>query len=117
VGSGTFYCTRLNVEEALCDTYNPWSTDESWKMYSVLKTEQDIDIDSKFVEFFHKKNELKEIIVLINHSNDNQETTISSKTVIRLTNTKTSEKLPGSKEFTVRLKPAEALFLTISRVN
>ncbi len=29
VGKGTFYLTRLNVEEALCDTYDPWATDES----------------------------------------------------------------------------------------
>jgi len=115
VGKGTFYCTRLNVEEALCDTYNPWGTDESWKMYSILKPEQDIDIDSKFVEFFHKKNQTQEIIVLINHSNAYQETVIKSKQTIQLENIRTKEEFGHGKEFSLRLKPAEVLFLSISR--
>jgi hypothetical protein len=115
VGKGTFYLTRLNVEESLCDTYNPWVTDESWKMYSILKPEQDIDIDSKFVEFFHKKKGTQEIIVLINHSNAYQETVVKSKRPIQLKNMRTNEEFDQSKEFSVRLKPAEVLFLTINR--
>lgn len=113
VGKGTFYCTRLNVEESLCDTYNPWAEDESWKIYSALKPEQDIDIDSKFVEFFHKKNLNQEIIILINHSYSIQETTISSQNTIGLQNMKTGEKLGNSKEFSVRLRPAEVMFYEI----
>jgi len=115
VGKGTFYCTRLNVEEALCDTYNPWATDESWKMYSVLKPEQDIDIDSKFVEFFHKKNQTQEMIVLINHSNTYQETVIKSKQPIQLKNKRTNEKFGQGNECSLRLKPAEVLFFNILR--
>ncbi len=115
VGKGNFYYTRLNVEESLCDTYNPWLKDESYKFYSVLKPQQDIDIDSKFVELFHKKNQEKEIIILLNHSYNYQETIVKSLKNISLKNIKTQELFQNSDQFEVKLKPAEVLFLEIIR--
>ena len=115
VGKGNFYYTRLNVEESLCDTYNPWLKDDSYKLYSVLKPEQDIDIDSKFVELYHKKNKEKEIIILLNHSYNYQETVIKSLKNIRIKNMITNDLLQNANQFELRLKPAEVLFLEIIR--
>ena len=113
VGKGNFYYTRLNVEESLCDTYNPWENDESFKLYSVLKPEQFIDIDSKFIEFYHKKNDKTELIILLNHTDKIQETNIVSKKAILLKNMKSNVDLGTEKEFNVKLKPAEVMFLEV----
>jgi hypothetical protein len=114
VGKGNFYYTRLNLEESLCDTYNPWKDDESFKLYSVLKPEQNIDIDSKFIEFYHKKNNETEMIILLNHTDMFQETSILSKNTIRLINMKNKADLGTEKEFYVKLKPGEVLFLMVN---
>jgi hypothetical protein len=113
VGNGNFYYTRLNLEESLCDTYNPWENDESYKIYSFLKPEQNIDIDSKYVELYHKKNDKSEIIILLNHTDKVQETNIISKNVIRLKNMKNKVELGKGMEFSVKLKAAEVLFLEV----
>ena len=113
VGKGNFYYTRLNLEESFSDTYNPWENDESYKLYSVLKPEQDIDIDSKFIEFYHKKNDKKELIILLNHTDKTQETNIISKKTIHLKNMKNKADIGIEKEFNVNLKPAEVMFLEV----
>lgn len=77
-------------------------------MYSILKPEQDTDVDSEFVEFFHKKNGTQEIIVLINHSNASQETVIKSKRTIQLKNKRTNEEFDQSKEFFCSLKTSRS---------
>lgn len=115
VGKGNYFYTRLNVEESLCDTYNPWENDESYKIYSVLKPEQDIDIDSKFVEFYHKKNEKTELLILLNHTNTSRETNITSKNPISLKSMRGNEDFGKGREFTLKLKPAEVLFLEVKR--
>jgi len=113
VGKGNFFYTRLNVEESLCDTYNPWGNDESYKLYSVLKPEQDIDIDSKFIEFYHKKNDKTELIILLNHTDKVQETNIISKHAIHLKSMKSKVDLGTEREFNVKLKAAEVMFLEV----
>ena len=115
VGKGSFYYTNLNVEESLCDTYNPWKNDESFKLYSVLKPEQNIDIDSKFIELYHKKNEKEEIVILLNHSFENQETNLISKNSLTLKNRNNGDLIGNGKEFIIRLKPAEVLFLKLEK--
>ena len=115
VGKGNYFYTRLNVEESLCDTYNPWENDESHKIYSVLKPEQDIDIDSKFVEFYHKKNEKTELIILLNHTDVYRETSIVSRKAISLKNIRSNENFGKSKDFSLKLKPSEVLFLEVER--
>lgn len=115
VGKGNFYYTNLNLEESLYDTYNPWPSDQSYLFYSVLKPEQDIDIDSRFVEFYHKKNEKVEMLILLNHTDKYQETNIKSKQLIHLTNRKNSEDAGIGKDFNIRLKPAEVLFLKVEK--
>ncbi len=115
VGKGNYYYTRLNLEESLCDTYNPWNSDESYKLYSVLKPVQDIDIDSKFVEFYHKKNATAEIIILLNHTDKYQETNIVSQKKISLKNMRKDGNFSKSTLFNIRLKPAEVLFLEVER--
>jgi hypothetical protein len=113
VGKGNFFYTRLNLEESLCDTYNPWGKDESYKIYSFLKPEQNIDIDSKYVELYHKMNDKSEIIILLNHTDKVQETNIISKNVIRLKNMKSKVDMGKEMEFSVKLKAAEVLFLEV----
>ncbi|MDO9255673.1 MAG: hypothetical protein Q7U54_09185 [Bacteroidales bacterium] len=113
VEKGNFYYTRLNLEESLCDTYNPWENDESYKIYSYLKPEQNIDIDSKYVELYHKKNDKSEMIILLNHTDKIQETNIISKNVIRLKNIKNKVDMGKGMEFSVKLKPAEVMFLDV----
>ena len=115
VGKGNFYYTRLNLEESLYDTYNPWENDESYKLYSVLKPEQDIDIDSKFIEFYHKKNDKKELIILLNHTDLVQETNIFSQSPVQLNDMKTNILIGSGSAFSIKLNPAEVLFLTIKR--
>ncbi len=115
VGKGNFYYTRLNLEESLCDTYNPWENDESFKLYSVLKPEQEIDIDSKFIEFYHKKNNKTEMIILLNHTDKAQETNIVSQSPIQLKDMQTNLLIGSGSTFSIKLKPAEVLFLTIER--
>jgi hypothetical protein len=115
VGKGNYFYSRLNVEESLCDTYNPWENDESYKIYSVLKPEQDIDIDSKFVEFYHKTNEKTELLILLNHTNTSRETNIISKNPISLKSMRGNEDFGKGREFTLKLKPAEVLFLEVER--
>ncbi len=113
VGKGNFFYTRLNLEESLSDTYSPWENDESYKLYSVLKPAQAIDIDSKFIEFYHKKNDKTELIILLNHTDKIQETSITSKQVINLINMKSKVDLGTEKEFSVKLKAAEVMFLEV----
>jgi hypothetical protein len=115
VGKGIFYYTRLNLEESLSDTYNPWGNDESYKLYSVLKPEQDIDIDSRFIEFYHKKNSQTEMIILLNHTDLVQETNIVSQSDIQLKNMKNNILIGSGSTFNLKLKPAEVLFLNIER--
>jgi hypothetical protein len=115
VGNGNYYYTRLNVEESFCDTYNPWENDESYNFYSVLKPEQDIDIDSKFVEFYHKRNEKTEVIVLINHTDFYRETNFFSRSPVSFRNLRSNEKLACSVEFNLKLRPSEVVFLEVQR--
>jgi hypothetical protein len=115
IGKGNFYYTRLNLEESLCDTYNPWKTDESYRIYSVLKPEMDIDIDSRFVEFYHKSNAKEEMIILLNHTYENQQTNIISKQQILLKERQNGKVIGKGTEFNFSLKPAEVMFLMVER--
>jgi hypothetical protein len=117
IGKGIFYYTPLNVEESLCDTYSPWQDDESYKFYSVLKPTSDIEIDSKFIEFFHKKNDNKEMIILINHSYSFQPANLLSKQTIQLQNWKTGKAIGEGKDFNISLSPAEVMFLEVVKKN
>ncbi|NEW81450.1 MAG: cellulase family glycosylhydrolase [Mariniphaga sp.] len=116
IGKGNLYYTRLNLEESLCDTYNPWKNDESYKLYSVLKPEMDIDIDSRFVEFYHKSNAKEEMLILLNHTYENQATNIISKKAILLKDRQNGEVIGKGTEFNISLKPAEVLFLMVERM-
>ena len=83
LGKGSYLYSGVNLEESLCAN-NPLESDASYKFYSLLKPEQEINIDSKYVEFFHKKNEKQEMIILLNHSYTYHETTIILKQPIKL---------------------------------
>ncbi len=115
VGKGSYFYSGVNLEESLCDTYNPWESDASYKFYSVLKPEQEIDIDSKYVEFFHKKNQKQEMLILLNHSYQDQSTHIHSQNPILLKDKQTAEALGKGTEFSLSLKPAEVRFLMVER--
>jgi len=67
------------------------------------------------VEFYHKKNATSEILILLNHTGESQEINISSKNNIHLKNVKTDLDLGKGKDFNVKLKPAEVLFLWLKR--
>jgi len=80
-----------------------------------LHAEQDIDIDSRFVEFYHKSNEKEEMIILLNNTYENQPTNIISKQPILLKDRQNGKVIGNGTEFNLSLKPAEVMFLMVER--
>ena len=109
VGKGVYYYFAGNLEEGLVKTYNPWEETNSELFYSALKPQAPVDIDNKFIEIYVKHNEDQSIVLLLNHSEKYQHTTLKSKNNISLTNFETKEEIGKGKEITLLLKPAEVI--------
>lgn len=107
IAKGTYYYFAGNLENALNQTYNPWNNDDSYTIYSCLRPDYEICIDSKFVEFYHKQSKDKQVVVLINHSEEVQNVILYSKKLINLTSLeKDKEQYRGSK-VNITMQPTE----------
>jgi hypothetical protein len=109
VGKGTYYYLAANLEEALSREYNPWDTDDSNLIYSVLRPESPIDIDSKFVELAVKTRGRERLILLLNHSNRFQDVVLRSAKELDLRDYMTHAALGAGREVPLRLMPGEVL--------
>ena len=117
VGEGDYYYLATNLEQAFMQEYNPWKEDNSNLIYSVLKKENDIDINSKYVELFHKSRGNEELVILINHSDSFQDIILKSKDRIQLIDAFSKEKIGNGIEIYLNLKPAEVLVAYIVYLN
>ena len=107
IAKGTYFFFAGNLENALNETYNPWNDDDSYAIYSCLRPDYEICIDSKFVEFYHKQSADKQIVILINHSEYVQNVILYSKKSINLTSLENNtEQYRGSKA-NISMQPAE----------
>jgi hypothetical protein len=109
VGNGTYYYFAANLEEALSETYNPWNEDDSNLIYSVLRPESSINIDSKYVELSVKSRGREQLLLLMNHSNRFQDVTLRSTKQIWIQDYTTHVPLGEGKEIPLRLMPGEVL--------
>ena len=109
VGKGTYYYLAANLEEALAKTYNPWGDDDSNLIYSVIRPEGGVDIDSKYVELVEKSRGNERLYLLLNHSNRPQDVTFRSAGAIRLEDYTSHAALGAGKEIPIHLMPGEVL--------
>ncbi len=115
VGKGTYYFFSGNLEDGLRKVYNPWQNDQSNFIYSVLRPTGSIDISSKLVELYHKQKGDSEILLLVNHSNNKQETEIYSTKAISLHEQTTGRKVGEGFRIPISIEPMEVITLNISR--
>lgn len=113
-GKGTYYYMALNVEESLGKVRNPWAKDDSYLFYKALQPETDIQIDNKYIEFYHKKRGDEELLVLINHEDSSQNLSIYSKNQIQLEDAIEQNVIGKGTSFSLVLGPAEVLLLKVS---
>ena len=116
VGEGTYYFFSGNLEEGLRGSYNPWNTDNSNLIYSALRPAKTIDISSKYVELFHKRNGDSEILVLINHSNTKQDTEVFSARKIVLKDWITGSQIGSGFRIPVSVGPLNVLILDLKQL-
>ncbi len=109
VGKGTFYYLAANLEEALSKAYNPWDEDDSNLIYSVIRPEGAVDIDSKYVELVVKSRGKERLYMLLNHSNRPQDVTFRSAAAVRLEDYTSHAALGAGKEIPIHLMPGEVL--------
>ena len=109
VGKGTYYYLAANLEEALSRTYNPWEEDDSNLVYSVIRPEGAVDIDSTYVELVVKSRGKERLYMLLNHSNRPQDVTFRSAAAVRLEDYTSHAALGAGKEIPIHLMPGEVL--------
>ncbi len=109
VGKGTFYYFSGKLEQSLSEIYNPWVNTSFDLIYSVLKPISDIEIDNKYVEFYHKTRAKESIIMLLNHSEKYQNLTIKSEKALKLENYENGSFIGNGNEIMLTLKPGEVL--------
>ncbi len=115
VGKGSYYYLAANVEETLWEKPNPWAVDDSYLFYAAMKPQTSFQIDNKYVEFYDKKRGDEELLVLINHENSNQIVILNSKDEVTVEDAITHKSLGKQTAFCLKMKPAEILFLKISK--
>ncbi len=111
VGKGAYYYLAANLEEALAKTYNPWNQDDSNLIYSVLRPQSAVTIDSKYVELSVKSRGKERLLLLLNHSNVFQNVMLSSANSIRIEDDSTHTPLGEGKDIPLRLMPGEVLIV------
>ncbi len=113
VGKGEFFFLPADMEKALAGTYDPWKEDASDLVYRALMPESDVEIDNKFVEFYHKSRGGEELFVLINHSGEFQDVLIQSGKPLTLADFATGQVIGSGTSFPFRMEPAGVLFLKV----
>ena len=115
VGKGTYYYLATNLEDALAKTYNPWDEDDSNLIYSALRPDGGINIDSKFVELDVKTRGSERILLLLNHSNRAQDVVVRSQGALRLEDYVSHAALGAGEEIPLHLMPGEVVVAALRR--
>jgi hypothetical protein len=114
IGKGDYLFLPADMEKALTSTYNPWKEDTSDLIYKALMPESEIEVDNKFVEFYHKTRGDEEMLVLINHSEEFQDVILRSAKPLTLTDHETGQVVGSSRmSLSLRMEPAAAMFLDV----
>lgn len=113
VGKGTYYYLAANLEQALSNVYDPWDEDDSNQIYSVLRPEVPICIDSKYVELFVKSRGTERLVALLNRSDRYQDVMLDSRQNIRIRDYTTRAQLGTGTEVPLRLTPGEVVIAEI----
>ena len=93
---------------------NPWAKDDSYLFYKALMPETNIQIDNKYVEFYHKQRGNEELLVLLNHEDSSQNLTVHSQIPIHLKNAIEQNDYGKGTGFSLTLEAAEVLFLKVT---
>ncbi len=113
VGKGTYFYLAANLEEALADVYDPWEEDDSNQIYSVVRPERSMRIDSKYVELFVKSRGNERLVALLNRSNRFQDVMLRSHQNIQIQDCTTHIRLGAGREIPLRLAPGEVVIAEI----
>ena len=114
IGKGDYFFLPADMEKALTGAYNPWKEDASDLIYRALMPESEVEIDNKFVEFYHKSRGSEEMLVLINHSEEFQDVLLRSRKSMTLTDCATGQVTGNSgTSISLRMEPAGAMFLAV----
>jgi len=109
IGKGTYYYLAINLEEALAPTYDPWQQDDSNRIYSILRPEGGVTIDSKYVELFVKTRGAERVFLLLNRSDRFQDVVLRTGKAIAIENYTSHAPLGEGREIPLRLMPGEVL--------
>lgn len=107
VGKGTYYYLAVNLEDALSQTYDPWEEDDSNLIYSVLRPESPVYIDSKYVELVVRTRGAERLFLLLNHSDHFQDVVLRSRRNIQVQDYATQALLGAGNEIPLHLMPGQ----------
>jgi hypothetical protein len=113
VGKGTYYYLAANLEEALANVYDPWEEDDSNQIYSAVRPESLISIDSKYVELFAKSRGSERVVALLNRSNRFQDVILWSHQDVHIQDYTTHSQLGAGREVPLQLAPGEVLIAEV----
>ncbi len=108
---GTYYYLAANIEEELKNTYDPWEEDDSAAVYSVLRPSHPVDVDSKYVELFHKARGGEELVAVLNHSPRFVDAILQVGPGVRAVDVTDGSVLDRNGEVILRLEPAGSRFM------
>ena len=116
-GAGTYYYLAANLDAALTHVYDPWESDDSHLIYSALRPEHAVNVDSKYVELHHKTRGGEELVAVLNHSAGFVDALLSAGPSARLVDAEAGEAVgnTGAEEVALRLAPAEVLLMYVER--
>ena len=114
-GTGVYYYLAANLEEALARTYDPWERDSSNLIYSVLRPDYEIDVDSKYVELYHKVRGKQELVAVLNHSPRFVDALLRLNWPARLVDATDGRTVGGNGEVAIRLGPASVRLMFVER--
>lgn len=109
LGKGAYYYLAANLEEALAKTYDPWDEDDADLIYSALRPEGGIGIDSKFVELVVKARGSERVLLLLNHSHRSQDVVVKADAPLQLEDYANHAALGSGTEIPLHLTPGEVL--------
>jgi hypothetical protein len=107
VGLGTYYYMAADLENSLMHIYDPWKSDNSDCVYSVLNPETVISVDSKYVELAYLQKEETKLIMLINHVDRFEDVIVKSKKYTSLVDVETGAEIGKKGSIQVRLSPGQ----------
>ena len=115
-GNGTYYYLAADLENALIQTYDPWDYDDSDVIYRLIRPETKINIDSKFVELYHKEKNGRQIAILLNHKDDYVNCRLTTTDPYVFRNALTGTEMGKGSELNLILAPAGFQLIYLERL-